>query len=309
MATAIMGNVRFRPVGRPAARSVGRGAARSAGSGWRAAWPADRLAAAIRPALATGLLAFLPWLLLPADAMTVEALVRAGLASLLFVLLAGLVDRTVLPEPAQAETSAWRQAALPLLGIALAAALELWLGQGVPVLAFVFLLLRAAGRPWRRHGLPVAALLAALAMGCRVEAAAQASGLVGQDWLVPLALAGGACLELAGARLRLAEAAAPGRLLQPGRFGQMRDLALVLLLGIAAILALALLAAPSRLAAQGAVLALLPAPFVLLLALRCGQVALTGRRPAELAPTDRALALGSLGLVASLVLGAWLGQG
>ena len=53
-----------------------------------------------------------------------------GLSHAQFVLLAGLVDRTVLPEPAQAETSAWRQAALPLLGIALAAALERLLPSG-----------------------------------------------------------------------------------------------------------------------------------------------------------------------------------
>ena len=84
-------------------------------------------------------------------------------------------------------------------------------------------------------------------------------------------------------------------------------MALVLLLGVAAVLALALLAVEPRLDRQGPVLALLPGPFILLLALRYGQIALTGHRPAELSLADRALALGLLGLGTSLLAGAWLG--
>lgn len=258
------------------------------------------------PSWQAALLTLAPLLFLPEDASQARALLHASGAAILFCLLDTLVAAIVLPKEPAVGRSGTRLALVAIGALAAAATLVVLLGRGLPVLAFVFLPLLAAHRFWVERSWPLAAILSALAAACRVEAGALATGLTDHGWLLLTVAAAGAFHAVAVSRLRLAARLAPMRATAASRAARARDLLLLLLLGLWVGTSLALLGGEARLAAMGATLALLPAPFVLLGALRCLRIAMTGRDPRQLGLGDAALATAAAGWAASLLLGPLL---
>ena len=87
------------------------------------------------------------------------------------------------------------------------------------------------------------------------------------------------------------------------RTAQLRDLLLVLLLGLWVGTSLLLHGAEAHPGMLGAVATLMPGSFVLLAALRCGQIAFAKGKPRRLTLPDPILTLATIGWAAGLLLG------
>lgn len=241
-------------------------------------------------ALEAAPLTVLPLILGPALPSAAQALAVLG-AMALFLLLD-------LAEACRAD----RRRGLPFLFALAAAGLAAWLGSGLPLLALLFLPLKLCARAWQGRSPAMAAALAAALAACRVDAGALAAGQASAAWLL---LAVGALAAFAALAREPADARPPGAGVRvPTVRGQSRELALVALLAAGVAALLAVLGSDARVQAMGPVGAFLPAPFLLVGALRCAQLALaSGRASRVSAVGDPSSALATLGWAAALVIG------
>lgn len=261
--------------------------------------------------LQASLPAALPLLLLypPAPSLRSVALTLAAMA--LLTLLAGIAGWwTEAGRLSLGQRRSWPLGILPLAAGAAAAGLGAALGDGLPLLALLFLCLQLCSGFWSVRAPVLAALLTAAAAACGVEIGTVAIGAVGVPWL-PLAAASlAAAAVLARARIR-ADAGVHGEVRSTRHQDQARDLLLGLLLGVCALANLALLVEPAQIRPHGLSIALLPFPFLLLGLLRASQLAFLPRHRRSTLPSfsDPVIAVAVAGWAATLLLGPLLPLG
>lgn len=261
--------------------------------------------------LQASLSAALPLLMLypPAPSLRSVALTLAAMA--LLALLAGIAGWwTEVGRLSLGQRRSRPLGVLPLAAGAAAAGLGAALGEGLPLLALLFLCLHLCSGFWSVRAPVLAALLTATAAACGVEIGTVAIGAVGVPWL-PLAAASlAAAAVLARARIG-ADAGVHGEVRSPRRQDQARDLLLALLVGVCALANLALLVEPAQIRPHGLTIALLPFPFLLLGLLRASQLAFLPRNRWSTLPSfsDPAIAVAVTGWAASLLLGPLLPLG
>lgn len=228
---------------------------------------------------------------------------RAVGLGLAVMILIGLLDLLAarMARPRAAVAAPFRDGLATALLVAAAAGTAMVLDNGTPVLAVLFVAVRACGRHWAGRSTMVGAAMTVVAAACCVDMGALATGAASGGWLIPAAASLTAVLALAApAPLRGAGPLAPGRVVRPSVGGRARECLLVLLLAACVAIHLALLGADARLRVLGSGAAFLAMPFLLLGLGRCLQLAWSRRAPSL---RDPVLALAVLGWTAGLVLG------
>lgn len=241
-------------------------------------------------------LALVPLLLGPLPPSAAQALAVLGTVLVLFLLDLGEAARST------------GSKALPVLLLLAGAGLAASLGEGLPLLTLLFLLLRLCARHLGERSLMMTSVLAAAVAACRIDAGSLATGQPGGSWLL---LAAGSLAVFATLSAARAQASAPGpgaKVRVPTRASQLQELLLVALLAASVAANFALLGSEARVQADGLVGAFLPAPFLILGLFRCAQLAFAagGLEPRLPSLRDPLTALAAFGWAAGLVAAPWL---
>jgi hypothetical protein len=248
------------------------------------------------------LAAAVPVLLGPLPPSAAQALAVLGTVAVFFLLDLALACRGTGPR------------ALPLLLVPAAAGLASLLGEGLPLLALLCLLLKLCAQHLAERSLVTASVLAATVAACRVDAGCLAIGHPGDSWLLLAVASLAAFSVLASARARAGGTpASPGANVRaPTRKGQLHELLLVALLTGSVAANFALLGSDARVHAGSFVGAFLPAPLLILGLFRCAQLAFAsgGTEPGAglISLRDPLTAVAALGWAAGLVALPWLPQ-